>query len=123
MNFEFPEWKRIQDSAVFDPAATGISYAEWLVAKLLNGTLPKSSVNKGFDVEVLKNKKKIKYEVKCRLIDKLNKNPATAVYSAQNRVALVIGNGSYRNAPLRNPVNDARLMRNLFNMIAKARPE
>jgi hypothetical protein len=51
-------------------------YAEWLVAKLLNGTLPKSSVNKGFDVEVLENKKKIKYEVKCRLIDKLNKNPA-----------------------------------------------
>ena len=35
----------------------------------------------------------------------------TAVYSAQNRVALVIGNGAYRNAPLRNPVNDARLMR------------
>ncbi len=38
----------------------------------------------------------------------------TAVYSAQNRVALVIGNGAYRNAPLRNPVNDARLMRNLL---------
>ena len=38
----------------------------------------------------------------------------TAVYSAQNRVALVIGNGAYRDAPLRNPVNDARLMRNLL---------
>ena len=38
----------------------------------------------------------------------------TAVYSAQNRVALVIGNGAYRNSPLRNPVNDARLMRNLL---------
>ena len=38
----------------------------------------------------------------------------SAVYSAQNRVALVIGNGAYRNAPLRNPVNDARLMRNLL---------
>ena len=38
----------------------------------------------------------------------------SAVYSVQNRVALVIGNGSYRNAPLRNPVNDARLMRNLL---------
>ena len=38
----------------------------------------------------------------------------TAVYGAQNRVALVIGNGAYRNSPLHNPVNDARLMRNLF---------
>ena len=38
----------------------------------------------------------------------------SAVYSAQNRVALVIGNGAYRNYPLRNPVNDARLMRNLL---------
>ena len=38
----------------------------------------------------------------------------TAVYSAQNRVALVIGNGAYRDAPLRNPVYDARLMRNLL---------
>ena len=38
----------------------------------------------------------------------------SAVYSAQNRVALVIGNGAYRDAPLRNPVNDARLMRNLL---------
>ena len=41
-------------------------YAEWLVAKLLNGTLPKSSVNKGFDVEVLKNKKKIKKSIRKR---------------------------------------------------------
>ena len=38
----------------------------------------------------------------------------SAVYSAQNRVALVIGNGAYRNSPLHNPVNDARLMRNLL---------
>ena len=38
----------------------------------------------------------------------------TTVYSAQNRVALVIGNGAYRDAPLRNPVNDARLMRKLL---------
>ena len=38
----------------------------------------------------------------------------TEVYSAQNRVALVIGNGAYNNGPLRNPVNDARLMRNLL---------
>ena len=38
----------------------------------------------------------------------------TAVYSAQNRVALVIGNGAYRNYPLRNPVNDARLMSKLL---------
>ncbi len=38
----------------------------------------------------------------------------TAVYSSQNRVALVIGNGAYRNYPLRNPVNEARLMRNLL---------
>ena len=30
--------------------------------------------------------------------------------SNQNRVALVIGNGAYSDAPLRNPVNDARLM-------------
>ena len=51
-------------------------YAEWLVAKLFKGKLAESSSNKGFDVEVLKNKKKIKYEVKCRLIDKLHKNPA-----------------------------------------------
>ena len=39
----------------------------------------------------------------------------SAVFSAQNRVALVIGNGAYKNSrPLRNPVNDARLMRNLL---------
>ena len=38
----------------------------------------------------------------------------SAVFSAQNRVALVIGNGSYSNAPLRNPVYDARLMHNLL---------
>ena len=33
--------------------------------------------------------------------------PAAAV---EQRVALVIGNGSYREAPLRNPVNDSRAM-------------
>ena len=38
----------------------------------------------------------------------------SAVYSAQNRVALVIGNGAYKEGPLRNPVNDARLMSNLL---------
>jgi len=38
----------------------------------------------------------------------------SAVYSAQKRVALVIGNGAYKEGPLRNPVNDARLMRNLL---------
>ncbi len=38
----------------------------------------------------------------------------SVVNSSQNRVALVIGNGAYRNSPLRNPVNDARLMRNLL---------
>ena len=36
------------------------------------------------------------------------------VSSSQNRVALVIGNGSYRNSPLRNPVHDARTMRDLL---------
>jgi len=34
--------------------------------------------------------------------------------SNQNRVALVIGNGAYSDAPLRNPVNDARLMGTLL---------
>ena len=29
---------------------------------------------------------------------------------SEKRVALVIGNGAYKDAPLRNPVNDARLM-------------
>ena len=29
-------------------------------------------------------------------------------------MALVIGNGAYKEGPLRNPVNDARLMRNLL---------
>jgi len=38
----------------------------------------------------------------------------SAVYSTQKRVALVIGNGAYNNSPLRNPVNDARLMRKLL---------
>ena len=38
----------------------------------------------------------------------------SVVYSAQNRVALVIGNGAYKECPLRNPVNDARLMSNLL---------
>ena len=38
----------------------------------------------------------------------------SVVNSSQNRVALVIGNGAYRDFTLRNPVNDARLMRNLL---------
>ena len=33
--------------------------------------------------------------------------PASAI---EQRLALVIGNGSYRDAPLTNPVNDARAM-------------
>ena len=36
------------------------------------------------------------------------------VYSAQNRVALVIGNGAYKEGPLRNPVNDARTLKNVL---------
>jgi len=38
----------------------------------------------------------------------LSASPASA--QAERRVALVIGNGAYREAPLRNPVNDARAM-------------
>jgi hypothetical protein len=34
----------------------------------------------------------------------------TTAYSSQNRIALVIGNGDYKDAPLRNPVNDARTL-------------
>ena len=36
--------------------------------------------------------------------------PAAAQVQAENRLALVIGNSAYRNSPLVNPVNDARLM-------------
>lgn len=36
--------------------------------------------------------------------------PAAAVATASQRVALVIGNGAYRDAPLNNPPNDARAM-------------
>jgi len=32
---------------------------------------------------------------------------STAIYADENRVALVVGNGSYNMAPLKNPVNDA----------------
>ena len=35
---------------------------------------------------------------------------AAAVAVAETRTALVIGNGAYRDAPLRNPANDARDM-------------
>ena len=35
---------------------------------------------------------------------------ATSVQSAPARIALVIGNSDYENAPLKNPVNDAALM-------------
>ena len=35
---------------------------------------------------------------------------ATSVQSAPARIALVIGNGDYEHAPLKNPVNDAALM-------------
>lgn len=35
---------------------------------------------------------------------------AAGSVSAERRVALVIGNGAYKNAPLRNPVNDAKDM-------------
>ena len=38
----------------------------------------------------------------------------SVVYSAQNRVALVIGNGAYKEGPLRNPVNDARTLKNVL---------
>ena len=38
----------------------------------------------------------------------------SVVNGSQSRVALVIGNGAYKEGPLRNPVNDARLMRNLL---------
>ena len=38
----------------------------------------------------------------------------SAVYSAQNRVALVIGNGAYKEGPLRKPVNDARILKNVL---------
>ena len=34
----------------------------------------------------------------------------SAFAAAEQRIALVIGNGAYENAPLTNPVNDARLM-------------
>ncbi len=33
--------------------------------------------------------------------------PDTALSATEQRIALVIGNGNYRDAPLRNPVNDA----------------
>ncbi|MBI3512684.1 MAG: caspase family protein, partial [Proteobacteria bacterium] len=36
--------------------------------------------------------------------------PARAPAAAEKRVALVIGNGAYKEAPLKNPVNDARAM-------------
>ena len=35
---------------------------------------------------------------------------ATTVLGAPARIALVIGNGDYEHAPLKNPVNDAALM-------------
>ena len=38
----------------------------------------------------------------------------SVVNGSQSRVALVIGNGAYKEGPLRNPVNDARLIRNLL---------
>ena len=34
--------------------------------------------------------------------------------SSQSRVALVIGNGAYKEGPLRNPVNDARILKNVL---------
>ena len=36
------------------------------------------------------------------------KKPEASIMQSEPRVALVIGNGSYESAPLRNPVNDAR---------------
>jgi uncharacterized caspase-like protein len=37
-------------------------------------------------------------------------NPAAAQVAGENRLALVIGNATYKSSPLTNPVNDARLM-------------
>jgi len=34
-------------------------------------------------------------------------NPSISLAAREQRIALVIGNGSYKSAPLRNPVNDA----------------
>src|SRR4051812_1795121 len=36
--------------------------------------------------------------------------PVVAIAQSEQRVALVIGNSSYKDTPLRNPVNDARAM-------------
>lgn len=33
-----------------------------------------------------------------------------SLMASQNRIALVIGNGGYQEAPLKNPVNDAKAM-------------
>ena len=33
-----------------------------------------------------------------------------SLMAGQNRIALVIGNGGYQEAPLKNPVNDAKAM-------------
>ena len=38
----------------------------------------------------------------------------SVVNSSQSRVALVIGNGAYKEGPLRNPVNDARILKNVL---------
>jgi hypothetical protein len=38
----------------------------------------------------------------------LTLQPAKSVPSGERRIALIIGNSAYKNAPLRNPVNDAR---------------
>lgn len=40
-----------------------------------------------------------------------------AIYAKENRVALVIGNGKYENAPLKNPVNDANDIGNLLQKL------
>ena len=50
--------------------------------------------------------------------------PTTSLSAPNRRTALVIGNGSYKSSPLRNPVNDAtdiaNALRNLgFSVILK----
>ena len=45
-------------------------------------------------------------------------NPAAAQVAGENRLALVIGNATYKSSPLTNHVNDARLMELRFELMA-----
>ena len=63
-----------------------------------------------------------RYPAFCFVVCTLTLCSCCSPLVAGERVALVIGNSKYRRAPLRNPVNDARLMTQVLRQLDRRGP-